>query len=427
MNRFWTISAGLFLTFSFLLPLPGQEEEYMRLYREGEYRKALERLESRLAEEYSTRVEDKRVPSGFITMKNVEKDVDLKQLFRDRKVKSLFIEENREMARLHELTGRCHYELNDYDRALSHYYQALRFSKNIEQEDHGLYYAIALAFHKKNLIQGYRSFLEGAAQLNPENADYARELGVSYSRTRHPDRSVYYLERYFNLTDKPDPELFLLAASLYESLARFLPAEEMYLRYLKVRETDGTMHFALGHLARTRTGHQKLAEQSLKKALELLPDTDLYRKSKSHEYLGDMAFRDLEYRASIEQYRQSLKIQEKAQKRLDELLQKKREIENEINRLKSRLLSDPRFDEYEKYEYQLQERGRIEENIRSARNDLEKLNPGGTRWKLAETYQRLEDYSEAIRFYRQSIEYDYKPVRAREEIVKLQLKIERGY
>jgi tetratricopeptide (TPR) repeat protein len=409
-------------------PLSGQEEQdYMRLYREGQYREALEQLQSRLAEEYSTRVEDKRVPSGFITMKNVEKDVDLKQLFRERKAKSLFIEENDEMANLHEITGRCHYELNDYDRALSHYFQSLRFTDRIEQEDHDLYYAIALAFQKKNLIQGYRSFLEGAAQLNPENADYARELGISYSRSRHPERAVYYLERYFKLIDKPDPELFLLAASLYESLSRYLPAEDMYLRYLEVRNSDGAMHFALGHLARTRTGHQELAERSLTRALELLPETDLYRRSKSYEYLGDMAFRDLEYRESIQHYRETLKVQENVQDRLDGFLQKKEDIENEINRLKSRLLTDPRFDEYEEYEYQLQERGRIEEDIRSARKDLEKLNPGGIRWKLAKAHKRLEEYQEAIGFYRQSIEYDHKPVRAREEIVKLQLKIERGY
>jgi len=56
-----------------------------------------------------------------------------------------------------------------------------------------------------------------------------------------------------------------------------------------------------------------------------------------------------------------------------------------------------------------------------------KLDAGRVRWNMAECHERLGKLDDAIRYYRECIAFDYEPSKARDRVIKLQLKISRGY
>ena len=196
-------------------------EEYISYFNNGNYNKSLEIINKKLEEFYSTRVEDKRIPTGFITMKDVSKDVDLKMLFRNRKAEPFLIEDKPDISILHLYAARNYFKLTNYDYSLNHYIQCLRFKKVEEKKDDIIYYEIAQVFKKGNYINAYVNFLETASSLNMDNYSYSLELGRALYRTEMKKRAIYHLERYLSGTDEPfSSELYLMLGNLYEDIGK---------------------------------------------------------------------------------------------------------------------------------------------------------------------------------------------------------------
>ncbi len=404
-----------------------ESDSYMDLYSAGEYKKALDVINVKLDEIYITRVEDKRVPTGFITMKSAEK-VDLKQVFRNRKAEGFFIEDNPEIANLHLYGARCYYRQKEYEKALSYYNQSLRFKKIEPMKDDAYFYEMAQIFKEMEKFSAYRNFLEMAYTLNPEKYDYSLELGNALYTTADKKRAIYHLERYINSTEKEiEPRLLLKLGNLYEDTGRYLDTVKYYREYLRKKPDDGFIHFALGYIAMKRTGNYPLAVQSFDTSLKLLPEKDMYRIAKAYEYKGDIALDELEYKSAIDYFSQAVTYQEKIREGFNKKKDELSMLQKQINELKSSLLQVEDFDKYEEYEALLDEKGFLESELRKAENEYLKMNAGKLRWNIALSYEKTEDLEKAIEYYREAITFDYMANGARERIVKLQLKIKRGF
>jgi tetratricopeptide (TPR) repeat protein len=411
-----------------LSPVFAQEDDYASLYERGQYRQALAIIEKKIDDIYSRRVEDKRVPTGFITLRNTDRDIDLMKLFRERKARGFFIEDNSELSALHLYAARCCVKLNKPEDALNHYYQSLRFRTIEYKRDDAVFYEMAQVFREAGHFRAYVSFLETAYELNSDNYDYSRELGRALYTTREKKRAVFHLERYAaNAEGQTDPRIVLMIGNLYEDLGRFLDTEKYYVRYLELKADDGYIHFALGHNAYKKTGNYTLARASLARALELLSEKEIIRRSKAHEYRGDMAFSNLDYDEAIADYQETIKYEKHVAGALQAINDEIRRYSEKINELKASLLRQGDFDEYELYEHLKEERARKELERDLVGKDYSLLNSGRVRWFIAEGHERKERYGEAIEYFRQAIAFDYRANDARERIIKLQLKIKRGY
>jgi tetratricopeptide (TPR) repeat protein len=334
---------------------------FQALYDQGKFTEALSLVTARLEAIYETRVEAKRIPTEFITLKSSEKDIDLKEVFRSRQAQGFFIEVNPELADLHMQAARCYGRLSKYNESVSHYTQSLRFRKVEYRRDDETYYEMSQIYRKMGLFDGYIRALESAFTLNPEKYDYSLELGTSLSKTARRKKSLFHVERYIqNAPGTVPPELYLLAGNLNEDLGYYLETQKYYLKYLSIKGDDGVMHFALGYVAYARTGNHALARESFTRALELLPAGDLYRRSKCHEYSGDMALNDLRYRNAIGDYMETLAYQEKVKSEIDATGKKLAALKSRINAIKTDLLNRQDYEKFEEYELLEDERGKME-------------------------------------------------------------------
>lgn len=405
-----------------------ESEEYISYFNNGNYAKSLEIINKKLDEFYITRVEDKRIPTGFITMKDASKEVDLKMLFRNRKAEPFLIEDKPEISILHLYAARNYYKLTNYEYSLNHYIQCLRYKKVEEKKDDAIYYEISQVFKIGKYFNAYVNSLETASSLNMDNYSYSLELGRALYRTGMKKRAIYHLERYLSGTDEQfSPELYLMLGNLYEDIAKYLETEKYYIKYLEKKPDDGHIQFALGHIAYLRTGNYPLALQSLEKALQLLPEKEIFKKSKTYEYKADIALQELEFDNAVRYYTETIKYQQKIG---DEIKSKKNEISDlnvKIRNLKSNLLRVENFEQYEEYENLMDEKGKKETELRQIENEYNKLNAGKVRWNIAYSLERLEKLNEAIPYYREAISFDYNSNLARKKIINLELKIKRGY
>ena len=418
----------LFSFISFAYPQKEGSGDYTGLYNSGNYTQALETINKQLDNYYSTRVDNKRVPIGFITMKSASKEVDLKMLFRNRKAEHFFIEDNPEISSLHLYAARCYFKLSNNDYSLNHYVQSLRYKKVEEKKDDVIYYEIAQVFKKGGYFNAYINALETAGSLNKSNYAYSLELGRALYRTDMKKRAIYHLERYINGTEEAvSPELYLMLGNLYEDIAKYLETEKYYIKYLEKKPDDGHIQFALGYIAHQRTGNYTLALQSFDKALKLLPENEIFKKSKTYEYKADIALQELEFDNAILFYTETIKYQDKI---AGDIKNKKTEISDlnlTIRDLKSSLLKVENFEKYEEYENLMDKKGKKEIELRQLENEYNKLNAGRVRWNIAYSLERIEKYNDAIKYYRDCIAFDYNPNMARKKIINLELKIKRGY
>jgi tetratricopeptide (TPR) repeat protein len=402
--------------------------DYTGLYNKGSYPQALEAINKQLDNYYSTRVDNKRVPIGFITMKNAAKEVDLKMLFRNRKAEHFFIEDNPEISSLHLYAARCYFKLSSYDYSLNHYVQSLRYKKVEEKKDDIIYYEIAQVFKKGGYFNAYVNALETASTLNKNNYAYSLELGKTLYRTDMKKRAIYHLERYINGTEETvSPELYLMLGNLYEDIAKYLETQKYYIRYLERKPDDGNIQFALGYIAYQRTGNYALALQSFDRALKLLPENEIVKISKTYEYKADIALQELEFDNAVLFYTETIKYQDKI---AGDIKNKKTEISDlnlTIRNLKASLLRQENFEQYEEYENLMDKKGKKEIELRQIENEYNKLNAGKVRWNIAYSLERIEKYNDAIKYYRDAMTFDYNPNMARKKIINLELKIKRGY
>lgn len=434
LSRFNLISHISFAIaiFSWILlfgyPAAVAQEEFLQTYQTGDHQKALDMISRELNEFYAGRVEDKRIPTGFITTRESIREIDLRMVFRNRKAEHFFIEDNPRISRLHLFAARCHGHLSDYYHSLNHYIQALRY-KNVElKKDDVIYYEMALLFLKEKHFHAYIESLEAAVSLNPENYAYSLELGKALYRTDKKRRAIHHLERYASGSDAPvSPDVYLMLGNLNEDIGRFLETEKYYIRYLEAQPDDGNIHFALGHIAYYRTGNHPLAVLSLDRALALLPENEIFKKSKSYEYKADIAIQNLDFEDSVRFYLETIKYQDMIASQIASKKKELEEINETIRGLKSLLLKEEIFEKYEEYENMMDRKGRSEMELSRIQNEYGKLNAGRVRWNIAYSLERLEKYQDAIPYYRSSIAFDYNPNEARKKITNLELKIKRGY
>ncbi len=419
-----------------LIPLPearldAQEPlaDYVALYSKGDYANAYEAIRKRLLAIYDTRVENKRVPTDFITAKKLEERVNINDLFRNRVAEGFFIERNIELYTLHLDAARCLFRLERLDESLNHYGQSLRFKELEPEKDDVILLEIADVYKKRGDNGAYARALEAAYSLNPRNHEYSLRLGTALYRTAEKKRAIFHLERYLQWKGDrvEDPGLYLMIGNLNEDIGRYLETVRYYREYLAAKPGDGYIHFALGHLAFTRTGDFDLARRSFDRALELLPEGEIFRRSKAYEYTADMAMKDLDFEKAIRLFGETIVFQDRIKKLLEE---KDREIEklsSDIRGVKTSLMKKPDFDTYNQYEFFLEEESRLRLERRERLYSYSKLNAGRVRWNIAECSERLGRLDDAMRYYRECIAFDYNSSRARDRIVKIQLKISRGY
>ncbi len=403
-------------------------EDFKALYDKGDFKQALKAIEQNLEKIYSTRVEDKKIPTNFITERAKDKKRDLKALFRERTDKGFFIEENPEISNLHIYAGRINLKLKNYDASLSHFIQALRYKKIEPGKDSQIFYDMAQVFNESKHFEAYITYLEHAYGINPSEYSYSLELALNLKNTSQKQKALFHLEKYLeNTSAEIKPELYLYAANLSEDIGKFLLTQKHYLSYLKLKPEDGKIHFALGYICLKKIGNLQLAAQSFDKSIKYIPVSDNYRISKSYEYRGDIALSDLEIKDAVKYYTETLKFHETALSETEKARIKLDELNISINKLKTALLKDPKFNDYEEYEINLNEKGKLEQILQEKISEYNKLNPGKVRWNLADSYERLENYSEAINYYNACIAFNYNVEDARDRSLKLKLKIKRGY
>ena len=420
----------LIITFCITVSLYSQEKkvEYITFYNSKEYKKSLDLIINKLQEIYAARVSDKRVPTGFISMKDADKNVDLVQLYRKRKAKGFFIENNQELSTLHLYAARCYHKLKKYLYSANHYTESLRYKHLEYKKDDVTYYELSQVYKDSNYSEAYYNFLETAITLNPQKSEYSLELANALYKTRKVKTAIYHYEKYLKNSDEdPDPIIYLKLGSLYERIGKFLETEKNYIKYLKIKPEDGSIHFALGYITYRRTGNHELAITSLKKSLELLPEDSIIKRSRAHEYRADMEMKNLEYKKAIENYLKTIEYQDKVNVKIEKVNEEIKEMQNAINNYKSSLLKEQDFDKFDQYENLLEKKGGKELELRNIKISYKKLNSGKIRWNTALSYEQIENYEEAIKFYRKSIKFDYRANKARTRIIKLKLKIKRGY
>jgi tetratricopeptide (TPR) repeat protein len=404
-------------------------DNYADYIDKGDYKGALKEIMKRIDEIYATRVDDKRLPTDFITLGTDRQVVNINKLFRERRAELFFIEDNAELYSLHSAAGKCFYETREYDQSLSHYYQALRFRTFRYDGEDMIFYGIAQANLKKGNFQGYLDALETAASVNDRNLNYSMELGRALYRTPDKKRAIYHLEKYAQAKGNGLAELdvLIMLAGLYEDINRHLDTEKYYRLYLDKKPDDGFIHYALGFAAFRNTGNYKLAAAELRKAIELLPEKEIYKKSKAYEYLGDMMFATLKFDEAISAYVETIKYQDMVRTEIENNDREIIRLNDEIRKIKAILLKEKNYVQYNEYQLQMQDREKILSSRRERKYEYEKLNPGKSRWNIADCYERKERLEDAISYYRQAVTFSYQPNEAREKIIKLQLKIKRGY
>ena len=410
--------------------LPQIQENYKALYDRGEFSQALTEVLKDLNEIYSGRVDGKRIPSGYISLQNLNEDIDLVSLFRNRKAEGFFIEDNPEISELHLYAGRISVKVGKRRDALNHYIQCLRFREIEYKRDDAVFFEMAEVFKSYNSAEFFRAYtdaLEQAYTLNSDNYSYSYELGMALSSTSDIKKALYHLERYVENTSAAPAETLLKIASLYNSSGRYIEAEKNYNRYLMEVPDNGEIHFALGYLAYSKTGNYILAESSFQAALQYIDENDIYRRSKSYEYSGDMAFSNLKYDKALLMYGSVIDYQNRVLDSIDAARNELERIKKEVNELKQELIRDKNFEKYEEYEILLDSQGEKERDLEDLENSFARLNPGKVRWNIAEINEKKDNNETAINYYRECIKYDYQSNRARERIEKLQLKIKRGY
>ncbi|HPS56549.1 MAG TPA: tetratricopeptide repeat protein [Spirochaetota bacterium] len=432
------------------LRVSGQNSDllYVSMFDQGNYRDAMDTINSRLYEIYGKRVSDKRVPSDFVSIEKTGDEADLIALFRNRKEKGFFIEDNPELADLHLYAGKCSMKLGKKRDSLNHYVQSLRFRRITTERDDEIYYQISQIFKSMNnqiYFKGYVDALEQAYALNSRKYEYSYELGLAMYPTTEKKKAIYHLERYLSLSGKTDADILLKLANLYESIGNYLNAEKYYNEYLRLNPDDVNAIFGAGYIAYYRTGNYTLAEFMFQGVLQKGSKNDTYRLAKSNEYLGDMSYSNLRFDKAIRYYIDSTEFHHQVEQEVSAKEKEKAEIDNRVNDLKMNIINNKdslKYDDYknllDEYEGLLDEQGEKDSELQLLKYNLKQLCPGKVQWNIALCYhkkgdravgmqEKKDNYTEAIKYYREAMRDDYNTDKAREIILKLQLKIKRGY
>jgi tetratricopeptide (TPR) repeat protein len=340
-----------------------------------------------------------------------------------------YLETNPELHELHYFAGIAYRETGEYEKSISHLNDSLRYKKIEYKQDDRVFYELSKTYKELGSLTAYHNSLEFAFNMNPQNSTYSKELGISFYNTRKKEKAIYYLEEYISLVDdgEIDSDIYLKLAGLNIDKQKFLRTQDYYQQYLKKNDNDGQIYFALGDIAYQKTGNFKLALNSYSKALDFLDEDDLITRSRCHEYSADIFLKQLKYDNAITAYMNAIEIEELFVQKIDD---KKVEIENlelKLDELKRELLKQNNYVKYNEYQFQSQELERMKYEKLQLDYQYTKFNPGERRWNLAVSFEQTNQLDNAVRYYQESIRFNYNPNKSRDRIKKIQLKIKRGY
>lgn len=402
--------------------------DYVAAYDKGAYNEALKIVSGKLISIYSAKSDNLKIYSDYFIARKEDERKNIDNLFRSRKTKFFFIEDNQELSRLHLYSARCFYKLENGEAALNHYFESLRYNPLDFQKDDIVFYEIAQVYKSFKNTEAYMRSLETAYSLNPTNFEYSLELGIALSKTNNRKKAIFHLERYIESRgdDIPDNNLFLTVGNLNEDIGEYLETAKYYKKYLSKKNDDGYVNFALGHLAYYKTGDHKLALDCLEKSIKYLPEKELFRKAKAMEYQADIYMHDLDYVKAIQFYLETKKYHDKIQTDIRENTQIILKTDTDIRNEKSVMKTENLHERYDKYQKLNLEKGRLELINRELNYEFSKINAGKIRWNIALSYERTDQLNEAIQYYNEAVSFDYNANEARDKIRKLKLKIKRG-
>jgi tetratricopeptide (TPR) repeat protein len=406
-----------------------ESADYISIYNKGDYKDALKILSEKLASVYSARSTYQKIPDDFIFIKKEEDRKNINDLFRNRKAKRFFIEDNQELSNLHLYSARCHFKTGNGEASLNHYFESLRYNPLDYQKDDNVFYEISQVYKSMNLPEAYTRSLETAYSLNPTKFEYSLELGKTLSITKEKKNAIFHIRRYIESKgdEIPDNNLFLTLGNLYEDIGEYLETAKYYKKYLDKKNDDGYVNFALGYIAFRRTGDHKLALDCLEKSIKYLPEKELFRRSKAAEYQADIYMQDLDYEKAIQFYLETKKYHDKIQLDIQENNSKISKKNDEIRDAKSAMKTENLYERYDKYQKLNIEKGSLELANREMLYEFGKINAGKIRWNMALCYERIDKPDQAIHYYNEAVSLDYNSNEARDKVKKLQLKIKRGY
>lgn len=426
------ISSFLFAQNSNIMMAPettSSDNEYSNLIDEGKYEDALEIIEKDLSEELSKKVERKTIPSQYITFSALEEDIDVNTLFSERTLENFNIEDNEKLHRLYTDGGTCYAALKDNRKALTYLNEALRYKKIEYGVDDKIFYAAARVYKNMENVTAYRNFLELSYKLNPSEGLYSKELGLSLYSSPYKEKAIHHLKKYVEINgdEIEDHDIYLKVANLNADIDKHLEAEKYYRKYLQKEPEDGKAYYSLGVLAYQKSGNFNLALSCFENADQFLDSDQSLLRSKSYDYTGKILQRKLKYEQAIGWYTKSMELEDQFSGVVKELETKISEKKTYINELKVGLLKENNYTKYNEYEYESVELQKLEIEYKKQLYELSKYNGGELRWNTAFCYEQLGELEKAIEFYKAVIKYNYQPGLARDKIIKIQLKIKRGY
>ncbi len=405
--------------------------KYRNLMDKKDYKNAEQVISLQLKKIYSKRITYSRIPNDFITLSAAEDAIDLNKLFQERRAEGFFIEENNQLFVMHFDLGRCYYEMHQDDKALNNYYQALRFHSIIPGKDDAIFYQIAWTFKKMKKKRAYLHNLETAYELNPEKIEYSLELGRELYLSKQPKKSIFHLNRYIksvgDAIKKENLDIYIKIANLNEKIGNYLETAKYYQAYLKKNPKDSYINFALGYIAYKHVGNYQLALKSFQNVLKIMPKNEIWRISKSYEFIGDMLYSNLKFKEAISAYLQTIKYQDMILNEIEILEKKTEALAEKIYNLKRLLLKNKTDNNFNEYQLQVQEQASLKYQITRKYYEFNKLNRGKVFWNTAEIFEKLENYQESINYYQKAISINYKPNKAQKKIKYCKGILERGF
>ena len=409
------------------------KDSYVTLYNSGNFDQSLKQIETKLKDIYDQRVEDKRIPNKQLYIETIGEDKlkdDYQEIiknYRKRKIKKHFIENNSQLANLHLYAGLIYRKKNNHQYALHHLYQTLRYKELEYEKDDIVFYEISQVLKEQNYFKGYIDSLEMAYSLNSDKIEYSRELGESLYITGERRRAIFHLQRYIEKADKVEQRIYIKLASLNEGEKHYLKTQKYYLEYLMKDQNNAYVHFAVGVIALNHTGDLKLAKISFEKTIKLSPETDIYRKAKSYEFIGEIHYRYMKYNKSLMSYEKAIQYQNKTDQSIRLKEGEIKAINDKINILKASLILEQNPDKHSEHLKLRVNKGERIVELKDIKLQYKKLNVGKTKWRVAFCYEQTEKYEDAIKYYKEAVLHYYKTDDSERRIKKLKLKLFRGY
>lgn len=426
--KYFTI-LSLIILLIFTSTVFSQDADYKTLIEQKKYTEAIEIIRNIIGKQYGQDVLDVKIPSEYIPLDLQEESYSLLKIYRERKNNPFFIEDRKDLFDLHSSLAKCYYYKNNYPAAINHYHQALRYHNIVPEVDDTFFIELANVYRDAGYYKAYINSLETAYTLSPNNFNYSLKLAEALYTSGDYNRTIYHYQRYLDSINNnvEDKKLLLRVAGLYETVSNYLKAEELYRIYLKDDGINASIWFSIGKNAAEKTGNQLIAIEALNNTIKYADNSDIYRKAKSYELLGDIYYKNIKYENAIESYSETIKFHKQMLDRIDKMNGEIQTLILEINKLKLKILNEPLSEEYKTLVTKNNQLGNLQLDKIRLVDEYNRLNPGKINWQIAYCYEQIEKNDLAIEFYNKTVLLDYKATEGREKIKKIQLKIKRGY